>query len=365
MAVFASLSSGSCGLDPPPSGFPMPGPPDGLMRASADLSARMQQSIDELEAASQDVRFRVACDEQSDKTTAATYRRHVNAYAMWWDAYQASILLGDPTQVAIPAFPITAAKATMFLEYTSTRPKRRHGSSEEIPGSVVGASVIKQTISALEYHRAEHQYLHTDVPEAQIGLRLDRRIHCIEVAAQHNEPKRIASAQALKASGSSSDTYTVEDLKRCSLFCLTEFSGRKEIFVGLRDRAMLLLSTSTALRGGSCRAVELSDLFPATIPSPGGGGSGIEVRRAFYNRCCTLPDRSMCETGTRHPIGQRETQPDWPHGRAWGHPSPPCRTLSHQCRRDAALGDVPPQADPSSRVRSRLLGSRLWGVRKT
>ncbi|KAI9430460.1 hypothetical protein H4582DRAFT_2086901 [Lactarius indigo] len=169
MAVFASLSSGSCGLDPPPSGLPLPGPPD---RVSAGSSAHMQQAIDDLEAASQDVRFRVARNEQSDKTTAATYRRHVDAYTFWWDAYQASVLNEDPTQVAIPAFPITPAKATMFLEYTSTRPKRRHGSSERIPGSVVGASVIKQTISALEHHRLEHQHIHTQTPEAQIGLRL-------------------------------------------------------------------------------------------------------------------------------------------------------------------------------------------------
>ena len=75
------------------------------------------------------------------------------------------------------------------------------------------------------------------------------------------------------------DTYTKEELERCSLFCLTDFSGPKEIFVGLRDRAMLLLSTTTALRGGSCRAVQLSDLFPAVIPSPDGDKSGgIEVR---------------------------------------------------------------------------------------
>jgi hypothetical protein len=48
--------------------------------------------------------------------------------------------------------------------------------------------------------------------------------------------------------------------------------------VGLRDRAMLLLSTTTAFRGASCRAVELSDLFPSIIPSPDGDGFGIEVR---------------------------------------------------------------------------------------
>ena len=69
-----------------------------------------------------------------------------------------------------------------------------------------------------------------------------------------------------------------EELERCSLFCLTDFSGPKEIFVGLRDRAMLLLSTTTAFRGASCRAVELSDLFPAIIPSPDGNESGIEVK---------------------------------------------------------------------------------------
>ena len=32
-------------------------------------------------------------------------------------------------------------------------------------------------------------------------------------------------------------------LKQCSLFCLTDFSGLKEIFVGPWDQAMLLLST--------------------------------------------------------------------------------------------------------------------------
>lgn len=76
------------------------------------------------------------------------------------------------------------------------------------------------------------------------------------------------------------DTYTKEELERCSLFCLTDFSGPKEVFVGLRDRAMLLLSTTTAFRGASCRAVELSDLFPSSLPfiDPNEDGTGLKVR---------------------------------------------------------------------------------------
>jgi len=114
-------------LDPPAvtsscSGSPSPNgslPEMSMM----DLSARMQQSINCLEAASQAVRLRIASKEQSDKSTAASYERHVNSYTVWWDAYQATVVGADPTQVAIPAIPVTAAKATMFLEYTSTRPK--------------------------------------------------------------------------------------------------------------------------------------------------------------------------------------------------------------------------------------------------
>lgn len=79
---------------------------------------------------------------------------------------------------------------------------------------MVGLSVIKQTISALENYRFEHEHLYKHIPEAQIGLRLDARIRRFESAAKHNEPKRIESAQVLKASGSSSgkeDQLSVED----------------------------------------------------------------------------------------------------------------------------------------------------------
>ena len=62
------------------------------------------------------------------------------------------------------------------------------------------------------------------------------------------------------------DTYTAQELVRCSAWCLTEFTGTKQVFVGIRDRAMLLLSSTTAFRGESCRILEWSDLFLSSIP---------------------------------------------------------------------------------------------------
>ena len=85
--------------------------------------------------------------------------------------------------------------------------QHRHGSSEIIPGSVVGLSVIKQMISALEYHRFQHQHTYKHIPESQVGLQLDVRIRRFEFAAKHDEPKRVESTQVLKAAGSSSGEY--------------------------------------------------------------------------------------------------------------------------------------------------------------
>ncbi|KIM72281.1 hypothetical protein PILCRDRAFT_16275 [Piloderma croceum F 1598] len=84
-----------------------------------DLSTQMQHSVRHLETASQAVRLWIAEQEQSDKSTMASYKRHINSYTTWWDMYQAGVVNVDPTQVRIPAFPVMAAKATMFLEYTS------------------------------------------------------------------------------------------------------------------------------------------------------------------------------------------------------------------------------------------------------
>jgi hypothetical protein len=62
------------------------------------------------------------------------------------------------------------------------------------------------------------------------------------------------------------DTYTANELMRCSLWCLQKFSGTLFVYVGLRDAAMLLFSTTTAVRGGSSRILRWSDLFVSQIP---------------------------------------------------------------------------------------------------
>ena len=46
-------------------------------------------------------------------------------------------------------------------------------SSETIPGSVVGLSVIKHTMLALKNYQFEHEHLYKCIPEAQIGFHLD------------------------------------------------------------------------------------------------------------------------------------------------------------------------------------------------
>jgi hypothetical protein len=62
------------------------------------------------------------------------------------------------------------------------------------------------------------------------------------------------------------DTYTSRELERCSQYCLTSFPGLRGTFLGARDRAMLLLSTSIAFRGESARILQWSDLFMSEIP---------------------------------------------------------------------------------------------------
>ena len=63
-----------------------------------------------------------------------------------------------------------------------------------------------------------------------------------------------------------SDTYTEVELVRCALWCLQKFSGTQHVYIGLRDAAMLLFSTTTAVHGGSSRILRWSDLFMSEIP---------------------------------------------------------------------------------------------------
>jgi hypothetical protein len=104
---------------------PVQCPPMGLLvpPASAELSEGMRASLAALEADSQAARLAHAKREQSDKSTVGTYKRHVNRYEKWWQGYQAEQMNAIPGWTTIPAFPIMAAKVSMFLGYESTREK--------------------------------------------------------------------------------------------------------------------------------------------------------------------------------------------------------------------------------------------------
>jgi hypothetical protein len=68
------------------------------------------------------------------------------------------------------------------------------------------------------------------------------------------------------------------------MWCLTEFSGMRQVFVGLRDRAMLLFGASTALRGEGTRMLQMSDLFLSEL--------SIDDVRLGY----TTPVSSKCQS---------------------------------------------------------------------
>ena len=66
---------------------------------------------------------------------------------------------------------------------------------------------------------------------------------------------------------------------QCSMWCLRDHSGPHHTFIGIRDRAMMLLSTTIVFRGDSSRALLWSDLFLADVPMNDIGlGTCVKVR---------------------------------------------------------------------------------------
>ncbi|KAI9568515.1 hypothetical protein HD554DRAFT_732990 [Boletus coccyginus] len=87
------------------------------------------------------------------KGTARCYPRQVQNYRTWFEQEQSRIAASDPSRVALPAFPVTAAKVAAFLHHESTHKKLKRGSrSKTIEGSLLGKSHIAQAINALENH---------------------------------------------------------------------------------------------------------------------------------------------------------------------------------------------------------------------
>ncbi|KAI5899021.1 uncharacterized protein SCHCODRAFT_02462607, partial [Schizophyllum commune H4-8] len=204
---------------------------------------------------------------KAGKASSKNYDRHVAAYERYWPQYQFERLQQSPGLPPVPAHPITATKTSIFLKYECNRRKNTADSGD---GSTVGIESIKQCISALEHYRFHHQHepAYAQCPEAQKPLRTDARIKQFEISKKASEPERIMTGQKAKATGTSSDTYTVEELKRSSMWCLKGQKTVKALLLGVRDRCMLLLSTSTAFRGDSTRSLLFSDVSMRDVPMP-------------------------------------------------------------------------------------------------
>jgi hypothetical protein len=73
-----------------------------------------------LEHESHELRLRIGEKELEGKGTAKSYPRQVQNYQLWFDTDQVRIAAEDSTRTPIPAFPVTAAKVSMFLHHEST-----------------------------------------------------------------------------------------------------------------------------------------------------------------------------------------------------------------------------------------------------
>lgn len=230
-----------------------------------EIAARSQRSVDVLEHESQTRQAERLKEHQRNTQTFRSYNRHIIAYEKFWEKLQTDRLADDPTWQVVPSFPVTAMKTAVFLEYESTRSKRKPNGQDTIEGSKLGRHHIQQVINSLEDWRKTNEYKYPTDQEARRPLRADNRIRTIEAGALRNERKRIDDSHALKSVGSSADTYTIDELRQLAWYGLKEFHGSASVFVGIRDRSMLLWGSASAFRGESSRILLWSDFFKSTV----------------------------------------------------------------------------------------------------
>ncbi|KAJ7153926.1 hypothetical protein C8R43DRAFT_1126596 [Mycena crocata] len=120
-----------------------------LPNTAGSTPARMVFSLQQLDPELHLIQLESRAKEQSNKGTSKSYLRQIASYQAWWDASETVQILQDPRLVAIPAFPVTAAKVAMFLQYETTHEKKKCGTTETVAGTSVGKSQISHVISAL------------------------------------------------------------------------------------------------------------------------------------------------------------------------------------------------------------------------
>ncbi|KAF9471271.1 hypothetical protein BDN70DRAFT_901472 [Pholiota conissans] len=127
----------------------------------------------------------------------------------------------------------------------------------------------------------QHELEYANCPETQKPLRSQEWIKTYEKVACAN-------------------MYTFEEIMRMSVWTLQSFGPSKlQVHVGLRDCAMLLLSTMVAFRGNSSRLALFSDLFFQSIPMGNIGldvnllALGIQANQAKTNPTGCLEEHAM------------------------------------------------------------------------
>ncbi|KAJ7587988.1 hypothetical protein C8J56DRAFT_63419 [Mycena floridula] len=163
---------------------------------------------EKLSAETHSARLSIQDEIAAGKDTLALYKRQVDNYVtfMAWD--QEVRVEADPRWVVQSWEPINAAKVAVYLKYVMTRAKHTPKGAD-IPGTRVGAGVIKQVINALEHWRFNHQHepLYKANQSSQIPLRDDSHIKTIEKSMAALKPQRIAEAHSRKAEGSSAGSF--------------------------------------------------------------------------------------------------------------------------------------------------------------
>ncbi|KAJ3536673.1 hypothetical protein NMY22_g5932 [Coprinellus aureogranulatus] len=209
--------------------------------------------------------------------TMDAYMRHFKNYQTWWAADQArrvqSAETKGQTYIAIPALPITGSKAALWLDHEARRAKKGND-GKVIPNTTLHFRTVSQMINALEYFRrtCQREPLYVSCDASKVKLRDHADIGAIETAAKRNEAKRQEQTQDTKANGLRSQTFTREELRKVCVGFLTEPADkRSELLLALRDHAMLVISTSMAMRGDNVRPICWSDISTEQVPLPNMG----------------------------------------------------------------------------------------------
>ncbi|TEB29583.1 hypothetical protein FA13DRAFT_1793239 [Coprinellus micaceus] len=153
------------------------------------------------------------------------------------------------------------SRPPFFLEYKCTR-LRITPNGEPIPNTSLGRNSISQIINALEKYQQNHQCdnIYCGHDDLNKTLRKYPDIQSIESALKVNEAKRQSKSQELKANGTQSETFSREQLMEVSVGLLNPSEKGQQTPLKCRDCAMLLLSTSMAMRGDNVWRIQWSNL---------------------------------------------------------------------------------------------------------